>query len=169
MKIILYFIILVNLFVVNVKADIAYIDINLILKKSEVGVFLNNYVESKKEKELSKYNKIENELIEKEKLLIEQQNILDKEEFQKRLTSLSNNVQKYRSDKKLSVEELNKFRMDKTKEILEVLNPIITQYVDLNSISIVLPKKNIIVGKKNLDITNQIIKILNQNIKTLNF
>ena len=76
-------------------------------------------VESKKEKELSKYNKIENELIEKEKLLIEQQNILDKEEFQKRLTSLSNNVQKYRSDKKLSVEELNKFRMDKTKEILE--------------------------------------------------
>ena len=169
MKKILYFIILVNLFVVNAKADIAYIDINLILKKSEVGVFLNNYVESKKEKELSKYNKIENELIEKEKLLIEQQNILDKEEFQKRLTSLSNNVQKYRSDKKLSVEELNKFRMDKTKEILEVLNPIITQYVDLNSISIVLPKKNIIVGKKNLDITNQIIKILNQNIKTLNF
>ena len=169
MKKILYFIILVNLFVVNAKADIAYIDINLILKKSEVGVFLNNYMESKKKKELSKYNKIENELIEKEKLLIEQQNILDKEEFQKRLTSLSNNVQKYRSDKKLSVEELNKFRMDKTKEILEVLNPIITQYVDLNSISIVLPKKNIIVGKKNLDITNQIIKILNQNIKTLNF
>ena len=169
MKKILFFVILLNLLFINVKAEIAYIDINLILNKSEVGIFLNNYVENIKKKDLSKYNKIEDELIKKEKLLIEQQNILDKEEFQKRLKNLTNNIQKYKSDKNLSVDELNKLRIDKTKEILKVLNPIITQYVDSNSISIVLPKKNIIVGKKNLDITNQIIKILNKNIKTLNF
>ena len=169
MQKIIIFLIFLNFFSIKAKAEIAYIDINLILNKSEVGIFLNNYVESVKKKELSKYNEIENELIKKEKLLVEQKNILDKEEFQKRLKNLTNNVQKYRSDKKLSVDELNKFRMDKIKEILEVLNPIITKYVDANSISIVLPKKNIIVGKKNLDITNQIIKILNKNIKTLNF
>lgn len=169
MQKILIFLIFLNFFFIQAKAEIAYIDINLILNKSEVGIFLNNYVESVKKKELSKYNKIENELIKNEKLLVEQKNILDKEEFQKRLKNLTNNVQKYRSDKKSSVDELNNFRMDKIKEILEVLNPIITEYVDVNSISIVLPKKNIIVGKKNLDITNQIIKILNENIKTLNF
>ena len=169
MKKIILFIFFLNLLIINVKAEIAYIDINLILNKSEVGIFLNNYLENVKKKEFSKYNEIENELINKEKLLIQQQNILDKDEFQKRLKNLTNNVQKYRSDKKSAIDELNKFRMEKTKEILEVLNPIITQYVDLNSISIVLPKKNIIVGKKDLDITNQIIKILNKNIKTLNF
>ena len=169
MKKILLFVIFINLLFINAKAEIAYIDINLILNKSEVGIFLNNYVENIKKKDQSKYNKIEDELIKKEKLLIEQQNILNKEEFQKRLKNLTNNVQKYKSDKKLSVDELNKLRIDKTKEILKVLNPIITQYVDSNSISIVLPKKNIIVGKKNLDITNQIIKIFNKNIKTLNF
>ena len=169
MKKIVIFLIFLNFFFVKAKAEIAYIDINLILSRSEVGIFLNNYVESVKKKELSKYNEIENELIKKEKLLIEQQNILDKEEFQNRLKNLTNNVKKYRSDKKSSVDELNKFRKDKIKEILEVLNPIITQYVDLNSISIVLPKKNIIVGKKNLDITNKIIKLLNKKIKTLNF
>jgi len=163
------FLIFLNFFFIKAKAEIVYIDINLILNKSEVGMFLNNYVESIKKKEISKYNEIENELIKKEKLLIEQQNILDKEVFQKKLNNLTNNVQKYRSDKKSSIDELNKFRMGKIKEILDILNPIITQYVDLNSISIVLPKKNLIVGKKNLDITNQIIKILNKNIKTLNF
>ena len=162
-------IIFFNLIVINAKAEIAYIDINLILNKSEVGIFLNKYLDNEKKKELSKYNEIEKQLLKTEKLLVQQQNILDEEEFQNRLKNLTNNVQKYRSDKKSSVDELNKFRMEKTKEILEVLNPIITQYVDLNSISIVLPKKNIIVGKKNLDITNQIIKILNKNIKRLNF
>ena len=60
-------------------------------------------------------------------------------------------------------------KIDNTKEILKILNPIITKYVDSNSISIVLPKKNIIVGKKNLDITDQILKLLNKNIKKLNF
>jgi len=78
-------IIFFNLIVINAKAEIAYIDINLILNKSEVGIFLNNYLESIKKKELSKYNEIENELLKKEKLLIEQQNILDKEEFQKKI------------------------------------------------------------------------------------
>ena len=50
---------------------------------------------------------------------------------------------------------LNKIKIENTKKILKILNPIITNYVDENSISIVIPKKNIIVGKKNLDITDK--------------
>ena len=59
--------------------------------------------------------------------------------------------------------------MDKTKEILRKLNPILTNYVDLNSISILIPKKNIIVGKKSLDITDEIINLLNNDTKKLDF
>ena len=81
MKKIIIFVIFINIFCAKTKAEIAYIDINLILSRSEVGIFLNNYVESVKKKELSKYNEIENELIKKEKLLIEQQNILDQAGF----------------------------------------------------------------------------------------
>ena len=65
MKKVIFFIVLVNLLIINAKAEIAYIDINLILNKSEVGIFLNNYVDNVKKKELSKYDKIENELIKK--------------------------------------------------------------------------------------------------------
>ena len=56
---------------------------------------------------------------------------------------------------------LNKIKIENTKKIFEILNPIITNYVEQNSISLVIPKKNIIVGKKNLDITDEIIKLLN--------
>ena len=101
--------------------------------------------------------------------MLAQQNILSKDEFQKKLQILSDEVKKYREDKKNSLDELNKIKIENTKEILKKLNPIITEYVDLNSISIVMAKKNIIVGKKNLDITDQIIKLLNQNIQKLNF
>ena len=161
--------ILLNILTFNSKAEIVYIDISFILNSSDVGKNLNNYIETIKNQNSIKYEKIENDLVNKEKSLIAQQNILDKEQFQKKLKKLTSEVQKYRSDKKVSLEELNKIKINKTKEILLVLNPIITKYVDENSISIVIPKKNIVVGRKNLDITNQIIKLLNNNITKLEF
>ena len=168
-KIICFFTILINFFSCNVKADIAYIDIKYILNKSEVGKYLNTHVEKKRTNYTLKFKEIENELIKKEKALLSQQNILNKNEFEKKLKTLSKEVQKYRDDKKTSIDGLNKFKVDNTKEILKVLNPIIKEFVNLNSISIVIPKKNIIVGKKNLDITNEILNLLNKSIVKLNF
>ena len=161
--------ILLNILTLNSKAEIVYIDINFILNSSDVGKNLNTYLETIKNQNLLKYEEIENDLVNKEKSLIAQQNILDKEQFQKKLKTLTSEVQKYRSDRKISLEELNNIKINKTKEILLALNPIITKYVDENSISIVIPKKNIVVGRKNLDITNQIIKLLNNNITKLEF
>ena len=166
MKKVIFLLVVFNFFTFNSKAQIAYIDINLILNTSKVGKSLNLFIKKIENENLTRYKLIETELIKKEKELISQQNILKKEQFQSKLTKLSTEVQKFRSDKKMSTEKLNKIRFDKTKEILEVLNPIITKYVDSNAISIVLPKKNIIVGKKNLDITEQIITLLdNKNFK----
>ena len=161
--------ILLNILTLNSRAEIVYIDINLILNSSDVGKNLNTYLETIKNQNSLKYEEIENDLVNKEKSLIAQQNILDKEQFQKKLKKLTSEVQKYRSDKKVSLEELNNIKINKTKEILSALNPIITKYVDDNAISIVVPKKNIVVGRKNLDITNQIIKLLNNNITKLEF
>ena len=158
-----------NLIVFNAKAQIVYLDINLILNESEVGKFLNNHIQKIKNENIEKFKKIENELIKKEKSLIAQQNILNEDEFQNKLNALSIEVKKFRSEKKSSIDEINKIKITNTKEILKALNPIVTKYVDSNAISLVIQKKNIIVGKKNLDITSQIIEILNNNIKKLSF
>ncbi len=153
----------------NTKAQIVYIDLNLILNKSEVGKFVNAHIEKITNENYSKYKEEEKNLIQKEQTLISQKNILDDNEFNKKIAILTDEVKKYRSNKKASIERINKIKIDYTKEILKTLNPIIAKYVDLNSISIVMPKKNIIVGKKNLDITDQIINLLNDKIKKINF
>ena len=169
MKKLFYFIIFFYIFVVSGKAEVAYIDLNLILNKSEVGKFINFHLDGINKENQKKYKEIENNLISKEKSLLNQQNILSKEEFQKKLNVLSEEIKKYRTDKKNSLDKLNKIKIDKTKEILKILNPLITNYVDENSISIVIPKKNIVVGKQELDITDKIILLLNENIKEISF
>ncbi len=167
-KFIIYFLLL-SLLPLNTFAKIAYIDLNFILNNSDVGKFVNLHIEKIKNENYSKYKQQENKLIEKEQLLISQKNILNEIEFNKKIVALTEEVKKYRSDKKDSIDKINKIKIEYTKEIIKSLNPIIAKYVDLNSISIVIPKKNIIVGKKNLDITDQIIKLLNDNIKKINF
>ena len=157
-----------NIFTFNSYAKIVYIDLNFIINKSEVGITLNNHIKKLKEKNLSKFNQIENELKQMEKSLLSQQNILEKQEFNKKLSNLSNEIKKYQSNKKKSMDSLKSLKMENTKKIINFLNPIITNYVDKNSISLVVPKKNIIVGKKNLDITDEIIKLLNDQNNTLN-
>ena len=151
------------------NAEIVYIDINQILNVSEVGKTLNLYIKKIRDENKAIYYKIETDLISKEKELLAQQNIIEKDAFNIKLNDLSKEIQKYRSDKKSSNDNINQINIEKTKKILNILNPIITKYVEINSISLVIPKKNIIVGKKNLDITDEIVKLLNNEVKSLDF
>tara|TARA_Y100000816_G_C25958105_1_gene499905 strand:+ start:388 stop:906 length:519 start_codon:yes stop_codon:yes gene_type:complete len=167
MKKILYIIIIINFFTINLKAEIAYIDINFILNNSEVGKYLNLHIEDIRNKNISNFKNIENNLLSREKELIAQQNVLDEQEFKKKLNLLTNEVEQYRIKKESSLNNLKKVKIDNTKKILKILNPIITKYVNENNISLVIPKKNIIVGKKNLDITHKITKMLNNQAKTI--
>ena len=169
MKKFFFYFLIFFIFPLNTFAKVAYIDLKLILKESDVGKFVNDHINKIKNENYSKFKEKENKLIDKEKILISQKNILNEVEYNKRIGVLTEEVKKYRADKKDSIDRINKIKIDYTKEILKSLNPIIAKYVDLNSISLVIPKKNIIVGKKNLDITDQIIKLLNDNIKKINF
>ena len=158
-----------NIFTFNAYSKIAYIDIKIILNESNVGKSLNSHLKSLNSEYSKKYSKIEKELLEKEKILLAQKNIIEKNEFNKKIRNLSDEIDKYKNDKKLSTDKLNKIKIENTKEILRILNPIITKYVENNDISLVLKKTNIIVGKKDLDITEKIIKLLNGEINKLNF
>ena len=164
-----YIILFFYLFISPANAKIVYIDIKYILNSSEIGISLNNYISGISEKNNIKFKKLEEDLIKKEKNLIIQQNIIEKVEFEEKLKKLSNEVNNFRSNKKKSNNNIKQLRIQNTKKILNLLNPIVIKYVEQQSISIVLPKKNIIVGKKNLDITNEILTLLNKQVKKLDF
>ena len=150
-------------------AEIVYIDVNYILNSSEVGKSLNIYIKKIRDENLTSFKNIEDKFKKKEKELLAQKNILEKKEFEEKFKILSNEINIYNAEKKSSLNKLNKIKIDNTKKILEILNPIITNYVDKNSISLIIPKKNIIVGKKNLDITDEIVKLLNDKVQSLDF
>lgn len=149
--------------------NIFYIDINYILENSIVGKSINTQIKKIQNKENENFKIEEKKLIEKEKKLISQRNILDEKQFKIELDKHKKNLSNYRNQKKDFIDNLNKKKTDYLKIVLNSLNPIISKYVEENEISLVLQKKNIIVAKKELDITIKILELLDNKLKKIEF
>ena len=149
--------------------NIFYIDINYILENSIVGKSINTQIKKIQNKENENFKIEEKKLIEKEKKLISQKNILDEKQFKIELDKHKKNLSNYRNKKKYFIDNLNKKKTDYLKIVLNSLNPIISKYVEENEISLVLQKKNIIVAKKELDITIKILELLDNKLKKIEF
>ena len=67
-------------------------------------------------------------------------------------------------------EEIKDFENKKAQyktQLIDLLRPILEEYVKSQKISILYEKKNILLGAKELDITSDIIKILNKKINEI--
>tara|TARA_B100000989_G_scaffold257586_1_gene207218 strand:+ start:10443 stop:10964 length:522 start_codon:yes stop_codon:yes gene_type:complete len=151
------------------KTNIAYLDVQYIIDKSELGIYYKNKLNLIK-------NKSKSELIEKEQKIKEFQteiknksNILKKDEIDSKVVELNKIVNKYKSDRKILNKKFTDEKNKYTSKILELLNPLLTEYVEKNNIHLVIEKKNVLIGMKTLDITNQILLIFDEEIKKNKF
>ena len=112
----------------------------------------------------AEFKKKAEELKDKEAKIIAQKNILDSDEFNKKVSNLRSQITDYNLNRQKILESIKKKKIDNTTELLKLINPLIAKYSEDNSISIILQKKDIVVGRNNLDITNNIIEIINKNI-----
>ena len=74
-------------------------------------------------------------------------------------------INDFQKKKKLLNEKFNKIKVEKTNEMVQSLNEILSKYAENNDISLVIQKKFIVIAKTGLDITNDILKIFNKENK----
>tara|TARA_B100000965_G_scaffold392239_1_gene401565 strand:- start:1558 stop:2073 length:516 start_codon:yes stop_codon:yes gene_type:complete len=166
---ILFLVFFLNIEKSNAETKIAYININHILNNSIVGQTISEHIQNIKEKKLQEFDKVEKMLSEKESNLINKKNIIDKDEFNNEIEILKKEIVEYRKEKNKFNKEVDQKKIKYTKIVLNTLNPIISKYVEDNSIEIVLSKKNIVIAKKDLDITNPVMDLLNNQLIKIDF
>ena len=169
-KYLIFIIFILNFFFLNYSYSndkIAYIDIDYIVKNSLAGKSIAEIIEKNNQINLKKFNDIETKLKSEEKEIIAQRNILNDEEFQKKINILKEKINDYRNQKKNEINNLNNQRFELTKKLLDELNPLLANYSTEKSLAMIVDKKSIVIGKKNLDITNDILKQLNNTLKNV--
>ncbi len=168
-KIILLLIFILNFENCYAENKIAYIDINHILNNSIVGQSITEHIKKIKEKKNNELALIEKQLTDKESDIFKKKNIIEKSEFEKQVNLLKNEISEYKNKRNSINAEIDKKKIKYTKIVLNALNPIISNYVEENSITLVFPKKSIVIAKKNLDITSPIMDLLNNQLKKIDF
>ena len=148
----------------SANSDISFIDMDKVLNSTNVGSsFIKQIIKIEKVNS-AEFKKKAEELKDKEAKIIAQKNILDSDEFNKKVSNLRSQITDYNLNRQKILKSINKKKIDNTKELLKLINPLLIKYSEDNSISIILQKKDIIVGKNNLDITNDVIEIIDKNI-----
>jgi len=146
------------------KNLIAYIDLDLLLKNSELGIKIYTDLDVKKNNEIQKINHEENEINKLENEIRKKQNVLTKDEFKKEIEILKKKKEDFKNFKNQAQKNFQKVKKERISEFFKKVNPIIQDYLDKNSIDILLNNKYVVMGKNNLDITKKIIEIVNKNL-----
>ena len=156
-----------NSYSLSEENKIVYIDMDLLISKSLAGKSINNQIKSQNKNNLEKFKKIEIDIKKEDEDISNKKNILSEDEYKKMVSQLNKKIKNYRVMVSENVDKNNKLKISATKKLIKKLNPILSDYSEKNSISIILQKRDIIIGKNSLNITDDIIKILDDNVKEI--
>jgi outer membrane protein len=161
---IIYIFLLILLSFKNVYANtnIKFIDIEFLIQNSEDGKKLIKELDNRKIEYSNLLKKKEDLLRNKENELKKKKNIITNDEFDKEVSELRNDIDLFNKERKKINDEFKKDRIKKLNILIDEFNKIINNYIDNNSIDIVINKKNLYMGKESSDITNEILSKLNE-------
>ena len=151
--------------VVKSNDNIAFIDLDFVIKNSILGKQVLNNINNLDKKNVESLKKKNKELKEKETELKNKKNIISQENFKKELKILKDKLNIYTNEKNIMVQNFNKFKKEELDKVFKKIGPIVSTYMEANSINIVFDTKNMFMGNSKSDITKQIIDEINKVYK----
>jgi len=147
---------------------IMFVDVNYIFSNSVAGKDITNKVKIDFDKSQKNLEILKNKLINDEKKLINQKNILSKEEFEKNLFDLKNEMEEFNKQRIKLNSEIDVYRNKLQSSFSLELSNIIQKYANENNIDLIIDKNTILVGKNVLDATKDVLELFDKNIKKIN-
>lgn len=153
-----------NLTTIAYPNNIVYIDMNYILSNSNYGKSIFNELENINKTNIKELETKEKILKDLEKKITNQKNILSKEDLEKKINDLKKKIVVFNKNKDELSKEFNVYKNKQITDFMKNIEPLVSNYIKKNSITIVLDKKNVIIGEKDFDITLKILEIVDKNI-----
>ena len=164
----IFFLILSSSPLRSAELKLAYLDMDIIINQSVLGISLNKKSDIKNNKISEDFIKKEKKFIEEKKTLMAKKNILENNEYKKMIVEFNIRATEYENYKKNTIKSISKDRLAQTQKFLIEITKVLAEYSDENSIDLIIQKKNIIIGKKEFDITKDFLDNVNKKIKKIN-
>ena len=162
---ILIIILIFNLNLAHSNDKVSFINLDLLIQQTNIGKLILKDIEQINKKNIESLKIKESELKSIEDDIKKKKNIISKDEFENEVIRLRQNIKKFKNYKNKLVSEIENKKNNDIKEFFTKVNPIIQNYMDNNSIDILLERKNVFMSKNSSDITEKLIIEINKKFK----
>ena len=147
------------------KESIAFVNVDYLIKNSNIGKKLLANINDKDKKNLNNLKKKNKILQDLESSIKNKKNVISDEAYNKEVIDFKKKFQEFSKEKNNTVKEFNVFKKKEIENIFKKINPIINSYMEENSVDLLLDSKNIFMGARKLDLTEDILKKINKEFK----
>ena len=160
-----FLILLVSLLFFQIsKAEqiLKYANIDKVIKETKVGSNMISKINEIDKANIKKLNTYEEELKSIENEIKLKKNIISDQEFEKEVNNLKKKVADFNKEKNLMVKNFNEIKKKELQIFFDIINPIVQNYMNEQSIDILFNSNHIFMGNKNSDLTKQLIDEINK-------
>jgi len=158
------FIFFMSINLINGK-ETAFIDIDYIIANSNIGKRVLENINKLDNENVENLKRKNESLKELEIAIKNKKNVISEDAFKKEVASFQSKVNEYKEDKNKIVKNFNDFKRKELENIFKKISPIINDYMEKNSVSVLLDSKNIFMGSNRSNLTEDILDIINEEFK----
>ena len=148
----------------SVEQNLKFVDVDSIIENTNIGKNILNKLNQIDQNNLKKLKEFEDELKNQENQIKSKKNLVSDDELKKEIDSLNLKFADYKKIKNDMITALSETKNIEFKNFFKIVNPIIQNYMNENSIQIILNSKNIFIGNKNSDLTQTFIDLINKKL-----
>ena len=163
-KYIFFFLVFFLNFSTNAQDSIFFIDVDYLLNNSNYGKKIISNLKKINDKNLIEIENLEKKLKEEDDEINRIKNIITKDELNIKIKNLKNNILKFRDNKDKIFKQYNDIKNKELEIFFKKITPFVEEFMEKNSINLILDKKNIFIADANYDITMSLIEFLNLKI-----
>jgi len=130
---------------------IVFINFQYVINNSNYGKSIFEDLNKIRNANIKELKSKENILKDLESEIKTKKNIISKEDLNKKIKLLNDNINEFQNLKKSMENDLNKIKSKKLNDFMDQINPLLEKYMDENSVDIMLDKKNMLIGKKTIN------------------
>ena len=135
------------------KESIAFVNVDYLIKNSNIGKKLLANINDKDKKNLDNLKKKNKILQDLESSIKKKKNVISDDAYNKEVIDFKNKFQEFSKEKNKIVKEFNIYKKSEIENIFKKINPIINNYMEENSVNLLFDSKNIFMGAKKLNLT----------------
>ena len=145
--------------------SVAYVNIDYIIKNSNVGKKTLDNLNSINKENINNLKEKEKTLKELETNIMSKKNIISQESLDEEIKLFKEKVDIFKKEQVKMVKEFNDFKKKKLDNIFKKISPVINNFMEQKSVKILLDSKNILIGRNDLNLTSKLLEEINKQIK----